>query len=91
MNSFGKWATLAAISIPGLATAQINVGDALGSTEESIRSALEAQGYAISDVETEGGEIEVQASLDGKDYEIEVSIETGQIVEIEEENDTDEG
>ncbi|NOD34502.1 MULTISPECIES: PepSY domain-containing protein [unclassified Ruegeria] len=89
MNKFGKLAVLAACVTPGLAMAQINIGHVLGSSEADIRSALEAQGYTISEVETEQDEIEIYAFLNGKKYEIEVSPETGAVIEIELADDED--
>ncbi|MFD1156684.1 PepSY domain-containing protein [Roseovarius aestuarii] len=83
MIKYAKPALLAGLLIPGIAFAQINKGDALGSSEAAILSALEAQGYTITGIETEGGEIEVDAMLDGTAYEIEVSAETGMVIEIE--------
>ncbi|NOD64633.1 MULTISPECIES: PepSY domain-containing protein [unclassified Ruegeria] len=89
MNKIGKLAVLAAFVTPGLALAQINVNDVLGSSEGAIRAALEAKGYSITKFEVEEDEIEVYASLDGKTYEIEVSPETGAVLEIELEDDED--
>jgi hypothetical protein len=86
MNKLGKLTLLAAALSPAMVLAQVNVGDALGSSEPSIRAALEAKGYVISDIETEDGEFEVQAMMDGKTYEIEVSADSGQILEIEQED-----
>ncbi len=89
MNKFGKLAVLAACVTPGLAMAQINVGHVLGSSEADIRSALEAKGYTISEVEAEQDEIEIYASLDGEAYEIEVSPETGAVTKVELDDDED--
>lgn len=89
MNKLGKLASLAVVIAPGMVLAQVNVGDVLGSSEAAVRSALEAKGYVISEVETEDDEIEVQAAMDGKTYEIEVSADTGQILEIELEDTSD--
>ncbi|SLN54911.1 hypothetical protein ROA7450_02824 [Roseovarius albus] len=91
MMKHGKTVLLASLLIPGVALAQINEGDALGTTEADITAALESQGYAITEIETEDGEIEVEAMLGGKAYEIEISAETGNVLEIEldDEDDSD--
>ena len=89
MNKLGKLALLAAIATPGMVWAQVNVGDVLGFSETAIRSALEAKGYVISKIEPEDDELEVQAAMDGKAYEIEVSTESGEILEIEREEPSD--
>ncbi len=44
MMKYAKPALLAGLLIPGIAFAQINKGDALGSSEAAILSALEAEG-----------------------------------------------
>ncbi|WP_298919006.1 PepSY domain-containing protein [uncultured Roseobacter sp.] len=79
----GKMVLLAGLLLPGMALANISVGDALGKSDAAVRAALEAKGYAISEIELDKDEIEVEAMLDGKTYEIEVSPETGLILEIE--------
>ena len=79
----GKLALLATLLVPSVAMAQVNVGDTLGTSETVIRAALEAQGYSVKEFETEDGEFEIHATLDGTAYEIEVSAETGVIQEIE--------
>ena len=89
MMKYGKQLLLAGIMIPGAAFAQISVGDALGASETDMRAALEAKGYAITEVELEEGEIEFEATLDGVAYEIEVSAETGMVLEIELDDDGD--
>lgn len=89
MMKYGKTVLLAGLIIPGAVFAQINEGDALGVTEADIRTALEAQGYAITEVEQEGDEIEVEAMLNGTAYEIEVSVETGMVLEVELDDEDD--
>lgn len=76
--------------VPGIAIAQMNIGDNLGTNEADIRSALEAQGYAISEIEIEDNEIEVEAMRDGQAYEIEVSVETGLVIEVALDDEDDE-
>ena len=82
---------LTALLVPGMAFANVNVGDSVGISETSIQSALEAQGYAVMAFEVEADEIEVQASKDGQIFEIEVAADTGLVleVELEDENDDD--
>ena len=87
MTKLGKTAFLAGIILPGMALAQISEGDMLGKTEADIRSALETQGYTVTEFEIEDGEIEVEAMADGQAYEFEVSPETGMVLEIELEDD----
>ncbi len=89
MNTYAKPALLAALLCPTLAIAQIEVGDVAGTEEAQILAFLEADGYTIQEVETEGTELEVLAMLDGALFEIEVDLETGQIAEIEAEDDDD--
>ncbi len=79
----------AGLVIPGAAFAQMNVGDVLGSTEAEILSAVEAQGYVVNEIEIEDGDIEVEAVLDGKTYEIEVSSKSGMVLEIELDDEDD--
>ncbi|PSL19469.1 PepSY domain-containing protein [Shimia abyssi] len=88
-----KALALSCLLIPGAAFAQINVGDTVGSTETDILAALEAQGYTSMEIEFEDDEIEVEAMLDGQEYEIEISPETGDVLAInleDEEEDDDE-
>ncbi|RZW12457.1 MAG: hypothetical protein EX266_01300 [Rhodobacteraceae bacterium] len=68
---------------PTLAAA-LSAGDAVGTTEADIRAALKARGYEVTEIA-----IEVEATLDGEAYEIDVSLDTGEILEIE--RDDDEG
>ena len=90
MASLNKTALLATLLIPVAALAQINGGDQLGSSETAIQAALEAQGYTITEIETEDREIEVEATSGGLSYEIEVSEETGLVLAAYQEDD-DEG
>ena len=79
-------ASIAAVSAPGLALA-LSAGDEIGTAEADIRAALVAEGYEVQEFEFEDDEIEVEAMLNGTLYEIEISPETGQVVEIELEDD----
>lgn len=76
-----------ALAIPGLALASVTVGDTVGVTEADIRTALTAQGYEITEIEFETDEIEVEAIFNGQMLELEISPETGLVIEIEAEDD----
>lgn len=89
MANLSKSALLATFLIPGAALAQINVGDELGSSETAVQAALEAQGYTITEIETEDGEIEVEATSGGQSFEFEVSPETGLVLAAYQEDDED--
>ena len=89
MKKLNKLALIPAILIPAVAVAQINVGETIGTSEEAVREALVAQGYEITEIEIEDKAWEIEALLDGVEYEIEVSMETGTIMEIELEDDED--
>ncbi len=80
-------AAIAVASLPVVALAAVQEGDVLGTDEASIRAALEVQGIEVTDFETEADEIEVEIVMDGKAYEIELSPETGKVLEIEAEDD----
>jgi hypothetical protein len=80
MTSLSKTALFASLLIPGAALAQINIGDQLGSSETAIQAALEAQGYTITEIETEDGEIEVEAMIGGQSFEFAISPETGLVL-----------
>lgn len=69
-------------TLPAIATALGN-GDVVGTDEAAIRAALEADGYTVQNIEREDDEIEVHATRDGQAYEVELSAETGAILEIE--------
>ena len=85
MIAAGAVATLA----PVAAIAAFAVGDTLGTDVEEIRSKLEAQGYTVTEIEIKDGEIEVEYVADGQEYEVTMSGETGQVLEVELEDDDD--
>ena len=85
----GKTALLASLLIPGVALAQINVGDKLGASETAIRAALEARGFTATEIEIEHGEIEVEATSGGQSFEFEVSPKTGLVLAAYEDDDED--
>lgn len=92
MNPKSKLILLAsaALCVPAIAFAAINVGDKAGVTDAEIRGSLEAAGYKIDEIEREDDEIEVTATLNGRTVEIEIAPKTGEIQEIELEDDNDE-
>lgn len=81
-------ATLLA-SVPVLSYANLSVGDALGTAEAEIVATLEAQGAEILEVEIEDGEIEVLYRFNDELFEVEVSTETGLVLEAELEDEED--
>ena len=76
-------AASSAVILPAAAWAALSTGDVIGTAEEDIRAALTADGYEVHEIEVEDDEIEVEASRDGQLYEIELSADTGTILEIE--------
>ncbi len=65
-----------------MADAAVSKGDYVGKTPDEIVKGLEQQGYKVGELETERGYREVEASIDGKRYEIHVDLETGKVAEI---------
>ena len=82
-------AVLTALFIPCAAFAAVAPGDSLGTSEADVRSALEAKGYTVLEIEVEDDEIEAEVEMDGATYEIEVALSTGLVSEIELEDDDD--
>ncbi|MFA3917320.1 PepSY domain-containing protein [Ruegeria hyattellae] len=74
---------------PVLVLANVSLGDKLGTDEAAIRSAMEAQGYVVEEIEFENGEIEVELVKDGVETELVLSKSDGVVtaIEIEDEND----
>lgn len=87
--TFNKTALLAALLVPATAFAGVDVGQTLGTTESGVRAALTDLGYTVEEIEIEDGEIEAQVTLGGAEYEIEVAMDSGRIIEIELEDDED--
>ncbi len=67
----------------------VAVSSYLGKTEAEARSALEAKGFVITEIELEDGELEFEVKKDAKVYEIEIDPSTGNISEVELEDDND--
>ena len=79
-----------ALIFAGTATyAAVMEGDILGTTEAEIRAALESDGYTVQKVTVDGDEIEIKVIYAGVTSEIEVSSETGAVLEIEPEDHGD--
>ena len=89
MTDTFKASILAALLIPAAAFANLTPGQTLGTTEAEIRSALTALGYEVQEVEFEDGEIEAEVTQGGQALEIEIAVETGQIIEVELEDEED--
>lgn len=76
-------AALLAALIPVGALAAISVGDSIGTDVDAIRASFEAEGYTVTEIEVEDGEIEVEY-LDGdQEYEVSIAADTGLVTEIE--------
>lgn len=74
---------------PALAASEPAVGDVLGTDEATIRTTLEAQGYVVDEFESEDGEIEVEVAMNETEMEIKIDAETGAILEIESDDESD--
>jgi len=77
----------ALFAAPAVAFAAVSVGDTIGTTEAEIRANLESKGYVINEIEFEDDEIEVEVIYEGQEFEIELAVNNGTIVEIELEDD----
>ncbi|WP_420411523.1 PepSY domain-containing protein [Roseibium sp.] len=73
----------------GAALAAVTLGDDLGTTEEEVRAALTSQGYTITEIETENGELEAEVVLDGQEMEIVIDTTSGLVLEMELEDGAD--
>lgn len=87
-----KIAALAAISLamPSVALAEITPGAILGTSDADITAALAAQGYVIDEIDREDDELEIDAMLDGIEYEFKLDPATGEVLEVEAEDADDE-
>lgn len=85
MTNLKKFSAIAAVAIlyPTYALAELAVGDTVGTTEAEIRASMEGAGYAVNAVEIETDEVEIEAMLNGQEYEIEVDPAAGTVAEIE--------
>jgi len=90
MKTLTLAATVSALVLgTGAAFANFSVGDSLGTNEADIRSALEAKGAVVEEIEVEDNTIEAEFVLDGVEMEIAVDLGSGTITEIEPEDDED--
>ncbi len=87
-NSLIPAAVLAAL-IPVGAFANFAIGDSVGTNTDEIRAKFEAQGYTVTEIEVEDGEIEVEYTVDGQEYEVTIAEATGVVTEVELEDDDD--
>jgi hypothetical protein len=67
-----------------VAIAAASKGSYAGKSKDEITNSLEQQGYKVRKVESEEGNLEAYAILEGKRYEIYVDPQTGNIVKIKE-------
>lgn len=84
----GAAAMLLAAGAAGAAAA-LTVGTPIGQDVDTVRAALEAEGYEVLEVELDGDEIEADVLRDGQAFEVEVSVTDGVVTEIELEDDED--
>jgi hypothetical protein len=63
--------------------AQLQLGDTLGTTVQSVSEAQTMQGYQIIDIERTGGRFERYVSKDGAFREFYVDAATGKIIKVE--------
>ena len=85
MTNLKKFSAIAAVAIlyPTYALAELAVGDVVGTTEAEIRASMEGAGYAVNAIEIETDEVEIEAMLNGQEFEIEVDPAAGTVAEIE--------
>ena len=67
----------------------VSVGDQMGTDLEAIRASFEAEGYTVTEIELEDGEIEVEYLVDDQEYEVSIAADTGLVTEIELEDEDD--
>lgn len=79
------------VMIPAAALAAPSVGDTVGTTVEEITGNLQNAGYEVREVEAEDDELEAVIVADGQLLEVEVSRQTGLIISIEVEDDSEYG
>ena len=86
-------AVAAALALPAgpAFAAALSSGDYVGKTAAEITESLEQQGYKVREIEREEGNLEAKVVLDGKPYEIYADPRSGKIIEIEEDDEENEG
>lgn len=65
------------------ALAQPKPGDVLGADRAAFTAALKAQGYRVTSVEVERGELEIEAASPQQRLEIRVDARTGKVQRVE--------
>ncbi len=70
------------ILAPAVAFAQVTVGSTLGTTIGQIATALERDGYLVTEAEIDGSKIEVEITSNAGKFEIEVDIATGEVLSV---------
>jgi hypothetical protein len=75
--------------IPAAALANFAVGDTVGTGIDEIRAKFESRGYTVTEIEVGDGEIEVEYVLDGQEFEVILAAGTGEVLEVELEDDDD--
>ena len=73
----------AALLAPAIAFALPTVGERLGTDLPSVMTALTGAGYDVVELERDGSELEATILVEGEKYEVEISAETGMVLEIE--------
>ncbi len=71
----------------GAAIAGVSKGDYAGVSMSEIIVFLEKQGYDVREIEKDGDHYEIEATLNGASFEIDVDSKEGKIVEIEADDD----
>ena len=71
------------------AIAYTNTGIVIPAQASEIAKQLEAEGWSIVEVEVEDGEVEIEAEKGDMEREVVVSLDTGEVLEDETEQDDD--
>ena len=76
-------ASFAAVLATAALASGLTLGSVLGTTPDAIEAALSQAGYSVRKQEREHGRIEVEATRDGKRYEIKIDATSGAVTAIE--------
>jgi hypothetical protein len=88
MNTFIPLALAALIlGAPTLATAQVALGDKLGTTDAEIRVAIENAGYSLNEIAREEGVVELAIQRNGVENEMILAAVDGAVLKLENEED----
>jgi predicted fused transcriptional regulator/phosphomethylpyrimidine kinase len=77
---------IAALSIGAVDAVEPTVGAKLGVTAAEIVAALAAEGYEVTKYERERREIEVEATRDGRRWEMKIDPQSGEIVRLKQDD-----